>query len=53
VARRQAGAVQRRRDTREKVALYPKVFNAWACVDTLPSLRFTTREAVSAIARIA
>jgi hypothetical protein len=30
MARKQAGQVQRRRDTREHVALYLKAFNAWA-----------------------
>ncbi len=29
MARKQAGVVQRRRDTREHVALYIKAFNAW------------------------
>jgi hypothetical protein len=44
--------VQRRRDTREHVALYLKAFNAWATSDTLTQLRFTAREPVPAIAKI-
>lgn len=52
MARRQAGIVQRRRDTREHLALYLKAFNAWATGETLPSLRFTAREPVPAIAKI-
>ncbi len=47
MARRQAGVVQRRRDTREHVALYLKAFNAWATGEPLSSLRFTAREPVS------
>lgn len=52
MARKQAGVVQRRRDTREHVALYVKAFNAWAAGDPLPTLRFSAREPVPAIARI-
>lgn len=44
--------VQRRRDTREHVALYLKAFNAWAADETLTQLRFTAREAVPAIAKL-
>jgi hypothetical protein len=52
MARRQAGVVQRRRDTREHLALYLKAFNAWATGETLPSLRFTAREPVPAITKL-
>jgi hypothetical protein len=52
MARRQAGLVQRRRDTREHLALYLKAFNAWATADPLPTLRFTAREPLPAIAKI-
>ena len=52
MARKQAGLVQRRRDTREHVALYLKAFNAWAAGETPSSLRFTAREPVPAIAKI-
>ena len=52
MARRQAGVVQRRRDTREHVALYLKAFNAWASGDTLTSLRFAAREPVPTITKI-
>ncbi|HKC26454.1 MAG TPA: hypothetical protein VKB75_00445, partial [Jatrophihabitans sp.] len=51
MARRQAGVVQRRRDTREHVALYLKAFNAWASRDTPVSLRFAAREPVPDIAK--
>jgi hypothetical protein len=44
MARRQAGQVMRRRDTREHVALYIKAFNAWPTDEELTQLRFTTRE---------
>jgi hypothetical protein len=52
MARRQAGVVQRRRDTREHVALCLKAFNAWAAGEPLSSLRFTAREPVPAIAKL-
>jgi hypothetical protein len=52
MARKQAGVVQRRRDTREHVALYLKAFNAWATGETLPALRFAAREPVPPIAKI-
>ena len=52
MARRQAGVVQRRRDTREHVGLYLRAFNAWAGAETVPSLRFTAREPVPTIAKI-
>lgn len=52
-ARKQAGQVMRRRDTREHVALYVKAFNAWATGERpMPPLRFAAREAMPAIARI-
>jgi hypothetical protein len=51
MARRQ-GATQRRRDTREQVALYLKAFNAWAAGDKLNQLRFSARESVPAIAKL-
>jgi hypothetical protein len=52
-ARKQAGQVLRRRDTREHVALYIKAFNAWATGERpLPVLRFASREAMPAITRL-
>jgi hypothetical protein len=52
-ARKQAGLVLRRRDTREHVALYVKAFNAWATDERpMPPLRFAAREAMPAIARL-
>jgi hypothetical protein len=52
-ARKRAGQVMRRRDTREHVGLYIKAFNAWATDEhPLPALRFSTREPMPAIARI-
>ena len=44
MARKQAGQVLRRRDTREHVALYLKAFNAWRTSEPITQLRFTTRE---------
>jgi len=52
MARRQAGVVQRRRDTREHVALYVKASNAWAGGEAPSSRRFAAREAVPAIAKV-
>jgi hypothetical protein len=52
MARKQAGQVQRRRDTREHFALYVKAFNAWATAEPLTGLRFTSREAMPRIARV-
>jgi hypothetical protein len=49
-ARKQAGQVLRRRDTREHVALYIKAFNGWATSDDALPLRFTVREAMPRIA---
>lgn len=51
MARRQA-AGQRRRDTREHVALYLKAFNAWAAGETVSQLRFSARESVPPIAKL-
>jgi hypothetical protein len=51
-ARKQAGQVLRRRDTREHVALYLKAFNAWATGEPLPQLRFAPRETMPAIAKL-
>jgi hypothetical protein len=50
MARKQAGQVLRRRDTREHVALYVKAFNAWITSEPLPQLRFAPREAMPAVA---
>ena len=52
MAQKQAGVVQRRRDTREHVILYLKAFNAWAADDTVTSLRYTTREPAPVITKI-
>jgi hypothetical protein len=52
MARKQAGVVQRRRDTREHVVLYLKAFNAWALGETVNQLRYTPREPAPAIAKI-
>ena len=52
MARKQAGVVQRRRDTREHVALYLKAFNAWATGEPLGQLRFAAREPIPAIVTI-
>jgi hypothetical protein len=52
MARKQAGLVQRRRDTREHVVLYLKAFNAWAAGETLTSLRYTAREPAPAISKL-
>jgi hypothetical protein len=51
MARKQAGQVQRRRDTREHVALYLKAFNAWATGEPVTGLRFSPREAMPSISR--
>jgi hypothetical protein len=52
MARKQAGQVLRRRDTREHVALYIKAFNAWATDDDITQLRFTTRETMPPVAKL-
>jgi hypothetical protein len=49
-ARKQAGQVLRRRETREHVALYIKAFNAWITDEPLTQLRFVPREPVPPIA---
>ena len=51
MTRKQAGLVQRRRDTREHVTLYLTAFNAWAAGHTLTRLRYTARDPVPAAAR--
>jgi hypothetical protein len=52
MARKQAGQVMRRRDTREHVALYIKAFNAWATREELTQLRFTTRETMPSVTKM-
>lgn len=52
MARKKAGQVQRRRDTREHMTLYVKAFNAWAAGQTLQHLRFTTREPLPPITQV-
>ncbi len=44
MARKQAGQVMRRRETREHVALYIKAFTAWRSGEPITALRFTPRE---------
>lgn len=52
-ARKRAGQVMRRRDTREHVALYVKAFNAWATGERpLPPLKFAPREAMPSVAKV-
>lgn len=51
MARKQAGQVLRRRDTREHVALYLKAFNAWRDKKPLTQLRFTSREEMPRITK--
>jgi hypothetical protein len=51
MARRQTGPVQRRRDTREHVALYlVKAFNAWKIKEPITQLRFASREPLPRVA---
>ena len=52
MARKQAGQVMRRRDTREHVALYIKAFNAWATGEELTQLRFTSRETMPPVTKM-
>lgn len=52
MARREAGEVRRRRDTREHVGLYLTAFNAWAVGEQLSRLRFGARDTVPDIAKI-
>lgn len=49
-ARKQAGQPQRRRETREHLALYLKAFNAWITGEPITQLRFAPREVVPPIA---
>jgi hypothetical protein len=52
-ARKRAGQVMRRRDTREHIGLYIKAFNAWATNEhPLPTLKFAARETMPPITRI-
>ncbi|MDT4937039.1 MAG: hypothetical protein QOG80_710 [Pseudonocardiales bacterium] len=44
MARKQAGQVLHRRESREHVALYIKAFNAWRTGERLNQLRFSARE---------
>ena len=52
MARKQAGQVLRRRDTREHVALYLHAFNAWCTDDQVAKLRYSPRETIPGIARL-
>jgi len=52
MARKQAGVVQRRRDTREHFGLYVKAFNVWAVGETVTQLRFAAREPVPGILQL-
>ncbi len=52
MARKKAGVVQRRRDTREHFALYVKAYNAWAAGQTITQLRFAPREPVPTIIKL-
>lgn len=52
MARKQAGQVQRRRDTREHVALYLQAFNAWATNEPITRLRYNPRESVPPVAKL-
>ena len=50
MARKQAGQVMRRRETREHVTLYLKAFNAWTINTPLTQLKYTAREPLPPIA---
>ncbi|WP_020500436.1 hypothetical protein [Sciscionella marina] len=52
MARKEAGQVQHRRESREHVTLYVKAFNAWARGDNLTQLRYAAREEFPPIAKI-
>ncbi|MBO0883441.1 MAG: hypothetical protein J2P17_24515 [Mycobacterium sp.] len=52
LARREAGEVRRRRDTREHVGLYLTAFNAWATGEQLTRLRFSARDAMPDVAKL-
>jgi hypothetical protein len=41
--------VQRRRDSREHLAVYLKAYNAWTAGDTLSQLRFHSRDPMPTI----
>jgi hypothetical protein len=51
LTRKQAGQLQRRRDTREHVTVYLTAFNAWATGHPLTRLRYTPRDPVPAAAQ--
>lgn len=50
MAREQASHTQRRRNTREHVALYLKAFNAWAGGEALHQLRYSAQQPLPPIA---
>lgn len=52
LARREAGEVRRRRDTREHVGLYLTAFNTWAAGEQLSRLRFSARDALPDVAKL-
>jgi hypothetical protein len=52
LARREAGEVRRRRDTREHVGLYLTAFNAWAAGEQLARLRFSARDAMPDVTKL-
>lgn len=52
LARRKAGEVQRRRDSREHVWIYLTAFNAWAHGEPLPQIRYTTDKSMPTVARL-
>ncbi len=51
MARRHAGQVLHRRDSREHLGLYLTAFNAWATGQPISQLRFTPRDTVPAVAK--
>lgn len=52
MARRQAGEVRRRRDTREHVGLYLTAFNAWAGKEAVSRLQYSSRDPMPAIMKL-
>ena len=52
MARRQAGEVRRRHDTREQVVLYLTAFNAWATGEPVQRLRYSPGDPAPAIAKL-
>ncbi|HEY9290857.1 MAG TPA: hypothetical protein VIP98_06225 [Microlunatus sp.] len=52
MARRQAGEVRRRRDTREHVGLYLTAFNAWASGEPVSRLRYAPRDPMPKISKL-